>query len=280
MELNRAPVHFVSSTCSLVLPEKTLTEMSRAIVCTPLKDSGRRVYRRPAGSLIDSTPLILSSAFASNIRTNPPPRHTTLLAMNPYASWGNGPSNSWGSVPPPSILGALPSLQSPPLAPGQRQASPNVLSFHFTSFSPTIMNCTVVGPQSRTFYRIMSDPNGSPFCTIIREFEGQNVALIEWQPHPNVEIRGVAPKQRAQTWIGLSSDRAYATLEIHHNLTLTACGGRSRNMYVSNVGYKWTPSGNDICVRPIYNSLKPYCDIFSSSLLEPPQPRCLLVSLR
>ncbi|EIN08182.1 hypothetical protein PUNSTDRAFT_113777 [Punctularia strigosozonata HHB-11173 SS5] len=176
--------------------------------------------------------------------------------MNPYASWGAGQSNPWGSVPPPSILGALPSLQTPPMPPGQRAATPNVLAFHFTSFNPTIMNCTVVGPQSRTFFRVVSDPNSSPFCSIIREFEGRNVALVEWQQHPKVEIAGIADKQRVQTWLGLSSDRT------------------SRNMYINNVGYKWTPSGNDICAHNIVTLELTY-EAMQSGLLEP----CVVATL-
>lgn len=120
--------------------------------------------------------------------------------MNPYSSW----NTSGGSNPPPSILGALPSLYAP--AP-PASAGGGVLSFHFTAFAPTILNCTVVGPQSRTFYRLVSDPAASPLSTLVREFEGRTVARVEWDAHANIEIPGHAPKQRVAAWLGLSSDR-------------------------------------------------------------------------
>lgn len=37
--------------------------------------------------------------------------------------------------------------------------------------------------------------------------EGNNIALIEWQNRPLVEVRGVFSKQRAKYWLRLSQDK-------------------------------------------------------------------------
>lgn len=130
---------------------------------------------------------------------------------NPFAHWsaGNNISNNGGwtpnSGPAPSVMGALPYPSAPsyPIAPN------NVISFTFTSLNPTILNCTVLGPQNRPYFLIVTDAS-MPGYTLLKDVETKNVALVEWQHSPLVEARGILQKQRITDWLKLSSDRRSA----------------------------------------------------------------------
>ncbi|KAI0656956.1 hypothetical protein C8Q70DRAFT_920493 [Cubamyces menziesii] len=146
--------------------------------------------------------------------------------MNPYAQWQQG-----GAAP--SIFGALPSLpaSNPPTA------MPDSVTFTFTNFKTTILNSTVFGPQQRTAYRVVTEAT-APACTIFKDNESRNVAMVQWQPHATVEIRGVAAKQRVRDWLRLSSDQ------------------RRRIMEVRGVQYAWSPVGDFVCLSKV-NSTAP-----------------------
>ncbi|KAG6377460.1 hypothetical protein JVT61DRAFT_15266 [Boletus reticuloceps] len=122
----------------------------------------------------------------------------------------NDPNNA------PSVFGALPypgsaSSVDPPLH--------TRVTFRFTSFHPTILDCSVFGPNNETYYRVVTAGQG---LTLLKNAAGQNVALIEWQSHPTVEAQAVA-KQPVGQWLSLSPDR------------------RVRGMIHSKVLYTWAP---------------------------------------
>lgn len=83
---------------------------------------------------------------------------------------------------------------------------PDSVTFSFTSFNTTILNCSVLGPQKRVAYRIVTEPT-APSCTILKDNESRNVAMVQWQPNSTLEIRGVTPRQRVKDWLRLSSDK-------------------------------------------------------------------------
>ena len=115
-----------------------------------------------------------------------------MFYNNPFEAWGQGSSSS--TVPP--AFGALPYPSDPS----------NVISFFFTSYSPNIFNCTVVGPKAQPYYTIVTD-NQMPGYTVLKNMEGKNVSLVEWQQHPSVEIRGMVSKQTVGNWLRLSPNR-------------------------------------------------------------------------
>ncbi|KIM46773.1 hypothetical protein M413DRAFT_63589 [Hebeloma cylindrosporum] len=145
--------------------------------------------------------------------------------FNPFDSWsqaGNGQSasNAWNGVgQPPSVFGALPYPSDPNYS--------SMVTFYFTSFNPNILNCSVVGPRAQTYYRIVTD-NQMPGYSVIKNAEGRNVSLVEWQTLPMIEVRGVLAKQHVRTWLGLTSDRS------------------SRTMTVRGMQYTWSPSDKSI----------------------------------
>ncbi|KAL6300387.1 hypothetical protein BKA93DRAFT_740620 [Sparassis latifolia] len=128
--------------------------------------------------------------------------------------------------PPPSVFGALPSLGT---TTAPRSIQPDSVTFQFTNFNTTILNCSVVGPQSRVAYRIVTEAT-TPSCTIFKDNESRNVAMVQWQPNATVEIRNAAPKQRVRDWLSLSSDQ------------------KKRKMQVGGVQYAWSPIDGFICM--------------------------------
>ncbi|KAH9478614.1 hypothetical protein JR316_0009071 [Psilocybe cubensis] len=142
---------------------------------------------------------------------------------HPFGSWGemgNGQSASstWnGAAPTPSIYGALP-------YPNDSSA---FQTFYFTNFSPDILNCTVIGPQAQVYYRIVTD-NQMPGYTVVKNSEGKNVSLIEWQSHPMIEVRGLLTKQYVRAWLALTADKS------------------ARTMSVRGMQYAWAPRDKSI----------------------------------
>lgn len=126
--------------------------------------------------------------------------------FNPYAQAGwynpaNPNSVANTNAPRPSIFGALPYSGA--------ATQPTVVAFKFTSFNPNIMNCTVVGPQSKTYFRVTTDsPN--PGFTIVHNSRGEPMTVVEWLHHPTVEIRNILSKWTTSQWLGLSRDRRLA----------------------------------------------------------------------
>ncbi|KAG9221619.1 hypothetical protein CCMSSC00406_0005532 [Pleurotus cornucopiae] len=115
----------------------------------------------------------------------------------------NNPFDGWKSdrQQTPSIYGALPYPGGSPNA-----SSSTLSSFTFTAFNPNIMNCTIMGPDSTPHMYIVTDP-AMPTYTLFKNANNQNIALIEWQQHPLVEVRGKLVKQEIRQWLSLSSDR-------------------------------------------------------------------------
>lgn len=92
-------------------------------------------------------------------------------------------------------------------------------SFFFTSYNPNIFNCTVVGPKAQPCYTIVTDDQ-MPGYTVVRDMEGKNVSLIEWQRQPYIEIRGMVSKQAIGTWLRLSPNKEYVSWFILESLSL------------------------------------------------------------
>ncbi|KAJ6562121.1 hypothetical protein B0H19DRAFT_943011 [Mycena capillaripes] len=147
--------------------------------------------------------------------------------FNPYAQggWPN-PANtnaasSSNTVPQPSIFGALPyPTQNPPSM---------FVSFRFTSFSPTILNSTVMGPQGQTYFRVNTDIP-TPGFTVITNAANQPMIIIEWSKHPVIEIRGIVSKQQSSQWLALSPEKRYRTMT-----------GKGKT-------FVWAPDGDSICL--------------------------------
>lgn len=137
-----------------------------------------------------------------------------MFTNNPYAQGGwSNPANphsinngTWGSQSPPqpSVYGALPHAVA--------ATPPTTITFHFVAFSPSILNCSVVGPQGRKYYSISTSSPNVGASTLFYDPEGQNAAVIEWHQQPTVEVHGAVAKQMTSQWIGLSADRRYGAL--------------------------------------------------------------------
>ncbi|KAH7923077.1 hypothetical protein BV22DRAFT_1016097 [Leucogyrophana mollusca] len=148
-----------------------------------------------------------------------------MYGVNPFAaqsSWnaGNGHSSTgWGSnTQAPSIFGALPYPSGT-----TQNALQELITFKFTSFNPTILNCKVVGPHNETYFRVVTDAS-MPGYTILKNSQGSSIALVEWQSHPHVEARGAVTKQPIKSWLKLSTQRSH------------------RLMVFQGVSYSWTPN--------------------------------------
>ncbi len=151
-------------------------------------------------ALNGQTSYLLPEPTATHIARTQLPIHT----MNPYGQqWQQG-----GAAP--SIFGALPSL---PVSHAPRAMQSDSIMFSFTDFKTTILNCTVVGPQGRTAYRIITEP-AQPACTIVKDNESKSVAMIQWQPAASLEVRGVTNRQRVRDWLRLSPDQRYASATV------------------------------------------------------------------
>ncbi|KAK7462826.1 hypothetical protein VKT23_007403 [Stygiomarasmius scandens] len=109
------------------------------------------------------------------------------------------------------------------LSPTKFQASPSELvTFSFTSFSPDLNNCVVMGPHQQPYMYITTDLRW-PTYTIFQDVQGEIIAFIEWQDHPLVEIRDVVSKCRVADWLSLAADR------------------KSRIMFCGGSSYTWSP---------------------------------------
>lgn len=118
-----------------------------------------------------------------------------MSSNNPFAAWNY---SSDTSTPVPSIYGALPYQQRPP----------KTISFIFTSFNPSILNCSVVGGQNlHPYFHIITDSVSMAGYTMLKTAEGKSFALVQWQQHPTVEVRGAISRQPVSGWLSLSPDR-------------------------------------------------------------------------
>lgn len=104
-----------------------------------------------------------------------------------------------------SIFGALPypgsaSSVDPPIY--------SLVTLRFMSLNPSILNCSVVGPNNGIYYRIVTDAS-APGITLVINAAGQNIALVEWRSHPTVEAQVIGAKLHVGQWLRLSPDRRY-----------------------------------------------------------------------
>jgi hypothetical protein len=68
------------------------------------------------------------------------------------------------------------------------------------------LNCSVIGPQSRPYFRIMTD-TPMPGVSVFQNSNGQNIALVQWHRHPEVELRNIVARQRVSEMLSLSPDQ-------------------------------------------------------------------------
>ncbi|KAJ7258199.1 hypothetical protein C8J57DRAFT_533580 [Mycena rebaudengoi] len=156
--------------------------------------------------------------------------------FNPYAQsgWPNSQNPNAGSsrntVPQPSLFGALPYSTPPaPLVPA------TLLSFSFSRFTPTILNCTVTGPQSRVYFRIITKfPSGG--FTVIQNSENQPVVVIEWLKHPVIEIRDVVSKRPTALWLPLSQTKSHRQMEARGKTFVWVPGGEYIFLVAAGLG--------------------------------------------
>ena len=135
-----------------------------------------------------------------------------MFNTNPYAQagWSN-PQNSnsmnnntghWdpSNPPAPSVYGALPF--SPPSQPA------SILTFRFVSLNPNILNCTILGPQSQPYFRVVTDMNnlhGDKAFTFVENSNGKITSVVHWS-RLSIEVTDIVPKQRLREWLALSPD--------------------------------------------------------------------------
>ncbi|KAJ7306911.1 hypothetical protein DFH08DRAFT_793059 [Mycena albidolilacea] len=157
--------------------------------------------------------------------------------FNPYALGGwtaaanLNADSARNTVPQPSIFGALPyPTQDPPSM---------FISFRFTSFSPSILDCTVVGPQAKTHFHISTDIPTPGFTTIFNA-DNEPMTIIEWLPNPVLEIRGIVPKQRVSEWLVLSPAKRYRTMVAQGRTFIWAPDGESICLYALGLGVPQT----------------------------------------
>ncbi|KAF5356763.1 hypothetical protein D9756_006724 [Leucocoprinus leucothites] len=149
---------------------------------------------------------------------------------NPFGTWaeaGQGQSTGslWGTSPPPSVFGALPYPSAPS----------NTVTYYFTSFKPNILNCSVIGPQNQVYYQIVTD-NSMPGYTVLKNAEGKNISLVEWQAHPFVEIRGALAKQNVMNWLRLSQDQSHRLMDVRGMRYVWVPRDKSINLYAGGSG--------------------------------------------
>ncbi|KAJ7166839.1 hypothetical protein C8R46DRAFT_1271865 [Mycena filopes] len=149
--------------------------------------------------------------------------------LNPYTQGWQNPGNSNPNNGRPSIFGALPFPAN---------SAPTFFSFRFTSFNPTILNSNVIGPQSRPYFRIITD-NPLPGVTVFQNSNGQNIALIQWHRHPEVELRNVVARQRTSEMLSLSPDQSSRLMTIN-DATFT---------FTPRDNYIWLSSGTELLGR-------------------------------
>lgn len=126
------------------------------------------------------------------------------FSMNPFTQGGWAPNGEYATAP--SVYGALPSLAVSASAP--RSIQPDSVTFQFTHFRSTVLNCSVVSPQSRVAYCVVTEAT-TPSCTLWKDNEGRVIAKVQWQPTATLELRGVTQRQRVRDWLRLAPDHRF-----------------------------------------------------------------------
>ncbi|KAG7086560.1 hypothetical protein E1B28_002508 [Marasmius oreades] len=130
---------------------------------------------------------------------------------NPFSVWYDNPSHQGvrGSnydEPPPSVFGALP-VFSP------NATNSPMLTYTFTSFNPSILNCTILGPGNTPSFNVFTDP-AMPGYTIFKTPDGKSFGLLEWSQASKVEIRGAVAKQLASQFLRRSTDCRFRVMQV------------------------------------------------------------------
>ncbi|KAJ2925400.1 hypothetical protein H1R20_g11673, partial [Candolleomyces eurysporus] len=185
-----------------------------------------------------------------------------MFYNHPFEAWSqaSGSAQSQG----PSVFGALPYPADPS----------TMTSFFFTSYNPNIFNCTVVGPKAQPCYQIVTDDQ-MPGYTVVKDMEGKNVSLIEWQKQPFIEIRGMVSKQAIGTWLRLSPNKDSRAMEVRGMKYMWVPKEKTINLYAAT-------SGNPKFVARINRSngaivLDFTPEAMQLGLLEPVITACLLM---
>ncbi|KAF8224170.1 hypothetical protein L208DRAFT_1410755 [Tricholoma matsutake] len=157
-----------------------------------------------------------------------------MFTTNPYAQagWYN-PENpysinnsTWGSQSPPpaSIFGALPGVKPP--------SPPSTLTLIFTSFNPTILDSTVVGPKFQKYFTISTSrsTSGHPF-TMFYKHNGESVAVVEWHQNPTLQIRDIVSMQPTAQWLRPGPDPSYKSMEVNGKWYAWAIRQDTINLY-------------------------------------------------
>ncbi|KAG6851622.1 hypothetical protein C0991_007497 [Blastosporella zonata] len=137
-----------------------------------------------------------------------------MFTNNPYAQGGwYNPANplsinngTWGSQSPPipSIYGALPHATTP--------SPPTIITFHFVSLRPNVLNSIIIGPESQKYFDVITNSPNVGASTVFKK-AGQPFAMIEWTSQPMVDVYGIVPLQAAGGWMELSHDQR--SIKVH-----------------------------------------------------------------
>ncbi|KAJ7875208.1 hypothetical protein B0H13DRAFT_1632765, partial [Mycena leptocephala] len=98
----------------------------------------------------------------------------------------------------------------------------NPITFTFSNPGGTILNSAVTGPQSQRYFSVTTDPTKGGF-SIVQNFGGESIAVIEWRKHPVVEIFGTVSTRTSAQWLRLSHSKEF------------------RLMAFQGYYYRWTP---------------------------------------
>lgn len=167
-----------------------------------------------------------------------------MASTNPYIQ-------AWSSEAGGSSSGAF----FPTLVPQVSTApTPDFITFHITSFNPTILNSTIYAPHSRPFLQVTTQER----VTRLTDHAGSCIALIEWARNPIVEIKDSVPRLYAGAWLKLSQDNLLVDFCGPLFACLTYLEPRYRSMAHGDDKYKWIPSGPYVLVGS---------DIFSAVII-------------
>ncbi|KAJ7059728.1 hypothetical protein C8F01DRAFT_1295797 [Mycena amicta] len=137
-----------------------------------------------------------------------------ITMFNPYAhgNWPNtanaSSSNPSGTIPQPSIFGALP--------------------------YPTPTG----GPApARTYFTIRTDKQGqAPGFTVVTNAMNQPAVIIEWTKHPVLEVRGEVSKQPTGQWLALAQGKKYRTMTARGKTFIWAPDDDDISLYSVGIG--------------------------------------------
>ncbi|KAJ6570815.1 hypothetical protein DFH09DRAFT_1462726, partial [Mycena vulgaris] len=121
---------------------------------------------------------------------------------------------------PVSVFGALP-------YPTPR--APSLTAYYLTALNPGVLNCAVVDRHARAHYAVSTDSKMPGYTVVKRAADRKSIALVEWQKHPRVEIRGAVAKQETKDWLRISRDQMFRTMTLRGNQYIWA----PENQYIN-----------------------------------------------